>query len=73
MKDKAKGKLDQGKGKVKEEVGKLGGDRSTEWGGKLDQAKGKVEEGIGDIKEKAREEDDEAMRAEEQERRNLSR
>ncbi len=73
MKDKTKGKIDQAKGKVKEEVGKLGGDRSTEYGGKLDQAKGKVEEGIGEIKEMAREEDDEAMRAEDLERRDLSR
>ncbi len=37
--------------KVKEEAGKLGGDRSTELGGKYDQGKGKVKEGIGDLKQ----------------------
>ena len=51
MDDKIEGKWDQGKGKVKEEAGKLGGDRSTEIGGKLDQAKGKVKQGIGELKE----------------------
>ena len=50
MDDKLEGKLDQGQGKVKEETGKLGGDRSTEIGGKVDQGKGKVKEGIGDVK-----------------------
>jgi uncharacterized protein YjbJ (UPF0337 family) len=73
MKDKAKGKLDQGKGKVKESIGKLGGDRSTEWGGKIDQAKGKVEEGVGDVKGALAEKEDAAERAEEQERSDLSR
>ena len=57
MKDKTgdelelEGKLDETKGKVKEQVGKLGGDRSTEIGGKLDQAKGKVKQGVGDFKD----------------------
>ena len=51
MDDKIEGKWDQAKGKVKEEAGKLGGDRSTEIGGKLDQAKGKVKQGIGELKE----------------------
>jgi uncharacterized protein YjbJ (UPF0337 family) len=50
MKDKTEGKWDEGKGKVKEEAGKLGGDKSTEWSGKADQAKGHVKEGIGDVK-----------------------
>ena len=50
MQDKTEGKFDEAKGKVKEEAGKLGGDRSTEWSGKLDQVKGKVKEGIGDAK-----------------------
>jgi uncharacterized protein YjbJ (UPF0337 family) len=48
---KTEGKFDEAKGKVKEQVGKLGGDRSTEIGGKLDQAKGKVKQGIGELKE----------------------
>jgi len=51
MDDKIEGKWDQGKGKVKEEVGKLGGDKSTEIGGKIDQGKGKVKEGLGNLKE----------------------
>jgi uncharacterized protein YjbJ (UPF0337 family) len=51
MKDKTEGKFDEAKGRVKEEAGKLGGDRSTEMGGKLDQAKGKVKQGIGQAKE----------------------
>ena len=57
MKDKTgdefelEGKFDETKGKVKEGVGKLGGDRSTEIGGKFDQAKGKVKQGIGDLKD----------------------
>src|SRR5439155_14660669 len=49
--DKLEGKLDQAKGKGKEEAGKLGGDRSTEVGGKVDQAKGKVKEDMGELKE----------------------
>jgi uncharacterized protein YjbJ (UPF0337 family) len=57
MDDKLEGKWDEGKGKVKEEAGKLGGDRSTEIGGKLDQAKGHVKEGVGDAKNKLNEED----------------
>jgi uncharacterized protein YjbJ (UPF0337 family) len=48
---KGEGKFDEVKGKVKEEGGKLAGDRSTEIGGKFDQAKGKVKQGIGDLKE----------------------
>jgi uncharacterized protein YjbJ (UPF0337 family) len=45
------GKWDQAKGKVKEEAGKLGGDRSTEISGKVEQGKGKLKEGLGDVKE----------------------
>ncbi len=50
MKDKIEGKTDQATGKIKEEAGKLGGDKSTELGGKWEQAKGHVKEGIGDAK-----------------------
>ena len=50
MKDKTEGKWDEVKGKTKEEVGKLGGDKSTEWSGKGEQVKGHVKEGIGDAK-----------------------
>ncbi len=50
MQDKIKGEGNEIKGKVKEEAGKLGGDRSTEISGKLDQAKGAVQEKVGDAK-----------------------
>ena len=53
MKDKVEGKWDETKGKIKEETGKVVGDRSTEWGGKFDQVKGKIKEGIGDAKMEA--------------------
>jgi uncharacterized protein YjbJ (UPF0337 family) len=49
--DKLEGKWDQTKGKVKEEAGKLGGDKSTEIGGKIDQGKGKLKEDLGKVKE----------------------
>ena len=52
--DRAQGKVNQGKGKAKEELGKLLGDRSTEWSGVLDQVKGKVQEKIGDVKDTRR-------------------
>lgn len=53
MKDKIEGKGDEVKGQVKEEAGKLGGDKSTELGGKFDQTKGHLKEGVGDAKIKA--------------------
>jgi uncharacterized protein YjbJ (UPF0337 family) len=52
--DRVKGKVNQGKGKVKEELGKLVGDRSTEWSGKFDQVKGKVQEKLGAAKDTRR-------------------
>jgi len=51
MDEKLEGKMEQGKGKVKEEAGKLGGDRSTEISGKVEQGKGKIKEGLGELKE----------------------
>jgi uncharacterized protein YjbJ (UPF0337 family) len=56
MDDKIEGKWDQAKGKVKEEAGKFGGDKSTEIGGKIDQGKGKLKEGFGEVKEELRDE-----------------
>ena len=47
---KIKGKLEQIKGAVKEGVGALTGDRSTEIEGKAERAKGAVREGYGDLK-----------------------
>lgn len=51
MKDKTDDKFEETKGKIKEQAGKLGGDRSTEIGGKFDQAKGKVKQGLGELTE----------------------
>lgn len=56
--DRARGVSDQAKGVIKEKVGKITGDRSTEVSGKLDQAKGKVETKIGEAKDTIRHEDD---------------
>ena len=56
--DRAHGALDQTKGVIKEKVGKVTGDRSTEVSGKLDQAKGKVESKIGDAKDTIQRETD---------------
>ena len=55
--ERAQGQLDQAKGEIKEGVGKMTGDRSTEVSGKLDQAKGQVEETIGDARESVRDND----------------
>lgn len=49
--DRTQGQWDQANGKMKEEVGKVTGDRSTEVSGKLDQANGKVEETVGDARD----------------------
>ena len=49
-KEKTKGQLEQAGGKIKEEAGKLGGDKSTEWSGKAEQARGKVREETADVR-----------------------
>ena len=49
--DKAEGAWDNAKGKVKEKVGEVTGDESTEAEGKTDQVKGKMEGAKGDVKE----------------------
>jgi len=56
MKDKTEGKWDEAKGTIKEDVGKVTGDKKTEISGKADQVKGKVKEGIGDLKNEVAEE-----------------
>lgn len=50
--DRMRGQVDETKGVIKEKVGKITGDRSTEVSGKLDQFKGKVEKKIGQAKDK---------------------
>jgi uncharacterized protein YjbJ (UPF0337 family) len=52
--DRVRGQLDETMGVIKEKVGKIGGDRSTELSGKLDQVKGKLEKKIGEAKGKVR-------------------
>lgn len=64
MDDQLKGELTKAEGKVKEEFGKIAGDRSTEWGGKVDQVKGEVQKKAGEIESEAERErmDDRAAR-----------
>jgi uncharacterized protein YjbJ (UPF0337 family) len=56
--DRTRGELDQTKGVIKEKVGKITGDRSTEVSGKVDQAKGKLEKKIGEAKDTLRHKDE---------------
>ncbi len=51
-KEKVKGRLEQIEGKGKEEIGKLGGDTSTQVGGMVEQGRGKVREGLADVRGK---------------------
>lgn len=48
--DQVKGKFDQAKGAVKENVGRAIGDRDMESSGQVDRAKGNIQEGYGDAK-----------------------
>jgi uncharacterized protein YjbJ (UPF0337 family) len=54
-KDRIKGAAKQGKGKMKEFVGKVTGDEKTKAEGKADKAEGKVQNTYGGLKDKARE------------------
>ena len=56
--DRTRGDWDETKGVIKEKVGRITGDRSTEGSGKLDQVKAKVERKIGDAKDAMGDEDD---------------
>jgi uncharacterized protein YjbJ (UPF0337 family) len=53
-KDRIKGAAEQVKGKVKEQAGKLTGDKKLETEGKIDKAAGKVQNTIGGIKDSLR-------------------
>ena len=59
--DRMHGEWDKAKGEVKEDAGKLTGDRSTEVSGKLDQVKGGVEEEVGKAEESTREPEDRGL------------
>jgi uncharacterized protein YjbJ (UPF0337 family) len=50
-KDQIKGMANQATGEIKEQVGKMTGDKSTELKGDLRQAKGKAQEKLGDAKD----------------------
>jgi uncharacterized protein YjbJ (UPF0337 family) len=52
MENKGEGTIDKLKGKVKDALGGLTGDRSTQAEGKFDQAKGNVKEGLGDAQQR---------------------
>ncbi|HEV2009897.1 MAG TPA: CsbD family protein [Candidatus Limnocylindria bacterium] len=56
MDDQLKGEMKKAEGKVKEEFGKVTGDRSTEWGGKADQLKGELQKKAGEIEQEGRRE-----------------
>lgn len=51
-KDEVKGKFDQGKGKLKETIGRGTGDRDLESEGNADQAQGHLREGYGTARRK---------------------
>jgi uncharacterized protein YjbJ (UPF0337 family) len=49
-KDQVKGRIDEAKGKAKEVVGKVLGNKELEQKGKIETGVGKVEAGYGDLK-----------------------
>lgn len=51
--DRLEGKFDEAKGRGKEALGKLAGDKSTELDGKRDQVIGKAKQGMADLKDEA--------------------
>lgn len=53
--DKVKANVDQGKGEVKETVGKVTGDEKLEAEGKKDKVLGKLKEAAEDVKDKVAE------------------
>lgn len=55
--DKAKGKVDQAAGKIKEKAGDALGDKSLKNKGKGQQVKGHIEEATGKIKDSLRDDD----------------
>jgi uncharacterized protein YjbJ (UPF0337 family) len=56
-KQQVKGVTNQVTGEVKQQVGKLTGDRATQARGAATEIKGKVQKGVGDAKESVRHED----------------
>jgi uncharacterized protein YjbJ (UPF0337 family) len=58
-KHQVKGIANQATGEVKQQVGKLTGDRSTEARGHARELKGKLQKDLGDAKERVRNDDEE--------------
>jgi uncharacterized protein YjbJ (UPF0337 family) len=58
-KHQVKGIANQATGEVKQQVGKLTGDRSTEARGHARELKGKQQKDLGDAKERVRNDDEE--------------
>lgn len=54
-KDQVKGRIDEAKGKAKEVIGNVFGDKSMEIEGNVEKNLGKVRAGIGDVKEEINE------------------
>ena len=52
MDNKNEGRLEEGRGNVKETVGQAIDDPQMENEGKVDQAKGNVRQGVGDLQDK---------------------
>jgi uncharacterized protein YjbJ (UPF0337 family) len=52
MDNKDEGRLEEGRGNVKETVGQAIDDPEMENEGKMDQAKGNLRQGVGDIQDK---------------------
>ena len=50
--EEIKGKIEKTKGRLREEIGKITGDKSEQIKGKAEQIKGKVQEEIGKAKRK---------------------
>ena len=49
------GKMDEGKGRLKEAAGDLTGDQDLKNEGKVDRASGKVKDAVGGVADKAKE------------------
>jgi len=57
-KDRIEGKMEEVKGKVKEKVGEMTGNRKTQAEGMADQVKGKVQNTFGKAKDEVRAENE---------------
>jgi uncharacterized protein YjbJ (UPF0337 family) len=72
-KQQVKGTTNEVTGKIKEEAGRLTGDRSTQARGAAQEVKGKVQQGVGNAKESLRDDKVDSDLAREQRRRDSER